>query len=218
MSHKLPNKRLAGDTSKPSTTSKAQIRVPDLVTSHLEARASSSLTWKKALWRPSKIRPSGDNTPEESWTLSERLRSEGRGTCWIISWMWLLILRQRKIQDLCPTETSLLYSCHKVSCAVWYPTCPGGKGKEKQITLKHSSTKSIWCECGRFPLKERRVQIQGLAPGLGFLLCSGLTQGLSCTERWGVLHPTPPGKQPSPPKSHRPPKKLKNDSARGTQK
>lgn len=25
-----------------------------------------------------------------------------RGTCWIISWMWLLILRQRKIQDLWP--------------------------------------------------------------------------------------------------------------------
>lgn len=109
--HRLPNKRFTGNTSRPSTTSKAQIRLPDLVTFHLEARTSSSQT-QRALWKPSKWGPLGLTHLKKAELSVKGKDQRERGTCWIISWIWLRISRQRKIQDL-PYWTSLLHPCQK---------------------------------------------------------------------------------------------------------
>lgn len=83
----------------------------------------------------------------ELWVKGKDQRE--RGTCWNISWSWLLISRQRKIQDV-PHWNITPAPLPKGLCCL---SCPGGKGKEKQIILKHSSTKSISSERKASPMK-----------------------------------------------------------------
>lgn len=87
---------------------------------------------KRALWKPSKWGPLGLTHLKKAELSVKGKDQRERGTCWIISWIWLRISRQRKIQDL-PYWTSLLYPCQKVSCALCYLSYPGGKGKERKI-------------------------------------------------------------------------------------
>lgn len=85
-------------------------RVSDLVTFHLEARTFSSLTWKEHCEGLPNESPLGIThlKKAELWVKGKDQRE--RGTCWIISWMWLLLLRQRKIQDLPHQNIDLVLS------------------------------------------------------------------------------------------------------------
>lgn len=55
---------------------------------------------KRALWKPSKWGPLGLTHLKKAELSVKGKDQRERGTCWIISWIWLRISRQRKIQDL----------------------------------------------------------------------------------------------------------------------